>query len=162
MVGPIEHFEIVCYNDLSLGNLKDGGSQGGFIIYRVGGNNVSLPIMWNSKKLCRVVENVMAAETLNPVEATEACFWLANILSEALYVKTNALFEDELRPPPPFQKHPHPILYNPLFLIIPEPPIFKQNFQVTWNLIVESNLAHTAQPWQEHYRNSTVTHISSI
>ena len=52
MVGLIEHFEIVCYNDSSLGNLKDGRSQGGFIIYRVGGNNVFLP-MWNSKKLCR-------------------------------------------------------------------------------------------------------------
>ena len=39
--GPIENFKIVCYDDSSLGNLKDGGSQGGFIIYLVGENNVT-------------------------------------------------------------------------------------------------------------------------
>ena len=33
--GLIENFKIVCYNDSLLGNLKDGGSQGGFIIYLV-------------------------------------------------------------------------------------------------------------------------------
>ena len=47
---PSPNFKIVCYNDSSLGNLKDGGSQGGFIIYLVGENNVSSPIMWKSKK----------------------------------------------------------------------------------------------------------------
>ena len=49
--GPIENFKIVCYNDSSLRNLKDGGSQGGFIIYLVGENNISLPIMWKCEKL---------------------------------------------------------------------------------------------------------------
>ena len=48
--GPIENFKIVCYDDSSLGNLKDEGSRGGFIIYLVGENNVSSPIMWKSKK----------------------------------------------------------------------------------------------------------------
>ena len=62
--GPTENFKIVCYNDSSLGNLKDGGSQGGFIIYVVGENNVSSPIMWKFKKLRRVVKSAMAAETL--------------------------------------------------------------------------------------------------
>ena len=38
---PSPNFKIVCYNDSSLGNLKDGGSQGGFIIYLVGENNVT-------------------------------------------------------------------------------------------------------------------------
>ena len=47
--GPTENFKIVCYNDSSLGNLKDGGSQGGFILYLVGENHVSSPIMWKSK-----------------------------------------------------------------------------------------------------------------
>ena len=48
--GPIENFKIVCYDDSSLGNLKDEGSRGGFIIHLVGENNVSSPIMWKSKK----------------------------------------------------------------------------------------------------------------
>ena len=43
--GPIENFKIVCYDDSSLGNLNDEGSRGGFIIYLVGENNVSSPIM---------------------------------------------------------------------------------------------------------------------
>ena len=73
----------------SLGNLKDGGSEGGFIIYLVGENDVSSPIMWKSKKLYRVVKSAMAAETLNQVEAAEACFWLANLLNEILYCKSN-------------------------------------------------------------------------
>ena len=45
--------------------------------------------MWKSKKLRRVVKSAMAAENLIQVEATEACFWLANLLSEMLYCKPN-------------------------------------------------------------------------
>ena len=78
LLGPKENFKIVCYNDSSLGNLKDGGSQGGFKIYLVSENNVSSPIMWKSKKLCRVVKSAMAAETLIQVEVAMACFWLQN------------------------------------------------------------------------------------
>ena len=89
MPGPIENFKIVCYNDSSLGNLKDGGSQGGFIIYPVGENNVSSPLMWKSKKLCRDLNSAMEAETLIQVEAAKVCFWLANLLSEMLYCKSN-------------------------------------------------------------------------
>ena len=47
--GPIEYFKIVCCSDSSSGNLKDGGLQGGFLIYLVGGNNVFSSIMWKSK-----------------------------------------------------------------------------------------------------------------
>ena len=87
--GPTENFKIVCYNDSSLENFKDGGSQGGFIIYLVGENDVSSPIMWKSKKLCRVVKSTMAAETLIQVKTIEACLWLANLLSKMLYCKPN-------------------------------------------------------------------------
>ena len=45
--------------------------------------------MWKSKELRRVVKSAMAAETLIQVEAAEACFWLANLLSEMLYCKPN-------------------------------------------------------------------------
>ena len=89
MPGSIENFKIVCCNESSLENLKDGGSQGGFVIYLVSENNVSSPIMWKSKKLHRVVRSAMAAETLNQVEAAEACFWLANLLNKILYCKSN-------------------------------------------------------------------------
>ena len=71
---PIGKFEIVCYNDLLLGNLKNGGFQSGFITYLVGENNVSSPITWKSEKLHRVVKNAIAAETLIQVKAAETCF----------------------------------------------------------------------------------------
>ena len=45
--------------------------------------------MWTSKKLHRVVKSVVAEETLIQVEAAEACFLLANLLSEILYCKPN-------------------------------------------------------------------------
>ena len=45
--------------------------------------------MCNSKKLNRVVKSAMAAETLNQVKTTKACFWLANLLSEILWCKLN-------------------------------------------------------------------------
>ena len=51
--GPIENFKIICYNGWSLGNLKNGGSQGGYIIYLVRENSVFSPTIWKSKKLRR-------------------------------------------------------------------------------------------------------------
>ena len=41
--------------------------------------------MWKTT----LVMSAMAAETLIQVEAAEACFWLANLLSEMLYCKPN-------------------------------------------------------------------------
>ena len=38
-------FKIIAYNDSSLGNLNDGGSQVGFIIYLVDESNICSPIM---------------------------------------------------------------------------------------------------------------------
>ena len=89
LLDPIENFKIVCCNDTSLGNLKDAGSQGGFIICLVGENNVSSPTMWKSKTLPRLVKSAMAVETLIPVKAAETCFWLANLLIKMLYCKPN-------------------------------------------------------------------------
>ena len=88
MPGLIENFEIVCYNGSSLENLKDDGSQGGFIICLVSENNISGPIMWKSKKLCRVVKSAVVAETLIQVKAAEACFWIESLLCE-MYCKPN-------------------------------------------------------------------------
>ena len=45
---PIQNFKIAWYNDSSLGNLKDGGSQGEFITYLVYENSISSLIWWKS------------------------------------------------------------------------------------------------------------------
>ena len=76
--------KFVCFNDSSFGNLCDGGSQGSYVIFLEGQNGNCSPLMWQSKKLRRVVRSTMAAETLSLVEAAEACFWLSGILKEIL------------------------------------------------------------------------------
>ena len=67
-----------------IGNLCDGGSQGGYVIFLEGQNGNCTPSMWQSKKLRRVVKSTIAAETLFQVEDSEACFWLSSMLKDVL------------------------------------------------------------------------------
>ena len=66
------------------GNLCDGGSQGSYVIFLEDQNGKCSPLMWQSKKLHRVVRSTMAAETLSQVEAAEVCFWLSGMVKEVL------------------------------------------------------------------------------
>ena len=84
-MGDLATAKFVCFNDSSFGNLCDGGSQGGYVIFLEGQNGNCSPLMWQLKKLRRVVRSTMAAETLSQVEAAEACFWLSCILKEILF-----------------------------------------------------------------------------
>ena len=89
----ISNMTIVIYNDSSFGNLSGGGSQGGFIAYLVDDKENCMPLMWQSKRLKRVVKSAMAAETLIQVEAAEAGFWISKIISEIYNLKTNIPIE---------------------------------------------------------------------
>ena len=84
-MGDLSTAKFVCFNDSSFGNICDGGSEGGYVIFLEGQNGNCSPLMWQSKKLRRVVRSTMAAETLSQVEAAEACFWLSGILTEILF-----------------------------------------------------------------------------
>ena len=84
-MGDLSTAKFVCFNDSSFGNLCDGGSQGGYIIFLEGQNGNCSLLMCQSKKLRRVVSSTMAAETLSQVEVAEACFWLLGILKEILF-----------------------------------------------------------------------------
>lgn len=46
------------------------------MIYLVGENNVSITIMWKSKKLGRVAKSALAADILTQINAAEARVWL--------------------------------------------------------------------------------------
>ena len=65
-------------------DLKVDGVDGGYVIFLEGPNGNCSPLIWQSKTLRRVVRSTMAAETLSPVEAEEACFWLSGMLKEVL------------------------------------------------------------------------------
>ena len=55
---------IRCYSDASFGNLPKDGSQAGFIIFlESNSGNVHCPIYWQSRRIDRIVDSSLAAET---------------------------------------------------------------------------------------------------
>ena len=50
-IGQVEKAQLVSFNDVSLANLKNGGSQSGGIIFIVGEDGEYAPLLWNSKKI---------------------------------------------------------------------------------------------------------------
>ena len=81
----LENYKIVAYNDSSFGNLADGRSQGGFVIYLVNECGQASPIMWQSRKLQRIVKSAMAAETLIQMDCAEACYWIGSLMNEIIH-----------------------------------------------------------------------------
>ena len=88
-LGNLKHLNIGAYSDTSFGNLTDGGSQGGYVIFLVVSNDKYMPIAWQSKRVRRVVKSTLAAETLALVEMAEACIFYRKLLLEILQVKDN-------------------------------------------------------------------------
>ena len=80
----LKNLKIKCYSDASFGKLHDGGSQGGMFL-ELCSNEVSCPIYWQSKRIHRVVNNVMSAETLAMKDALDAGFLVKNLLEELLF-----------------------------------------------------------------------------
>ena len=86
-LGDPSTWEIVCYSDASWGNLPDGGSQGGFLLFLTGEDGIANLITWQSHRLKRVARSTIAAETLSLVDACEASILIANQLREMLDCK---------------------------------------------------------------------------
>ena len=80
-------FTIECYGDASFGNLPNGGSQGGFVIFLVDSHGAKCPLAWQSKKVRRVVKSSLAAETLALLDVAEAGVYLATLLTEITGLK---------------------------------------------------------------------------
>ena len=72
----------VTYSDSSFNNLDNGGSQEGFKMFLTDNIGNSSSVIWQSKKIRRVVKSTMAAETLALVDAAEASFWLSKLFVE--------------------------------------------------------------------------------
>ena len=79
--GDISSSSLILFSDASHGNLSAGGSQGGFIILLYG-NHQSTPLTWRSRKLKRVVESAMGAETMALLEGAEYCMLLKALIKE--------------------------------------------------------------------------------
>ena len=72
----------MCFSDAAFANLKNGGSQGAFIIFLY--ENKYAPIAWTSRKLKQVVKSTLSTETLALEESLEACFMIKSLLAELI------------------------------------------------------------------------------
>ena len=73
------------FSNASLGNMPNGGCQGGYLILLVGESGKFSPIWWNSKKIRRVVRSTLAAETLALAEGIDNGIFLCTLLAELMY-----------------------------------------------------------------------------
>ena len=74
---------IVLYSDSAYKNLSDGvGTCGGYIVFLADREHRSCPISWSSKKLQRVVNSTMAAETLALVNGIKDAIYMQAVLRE--------------------------------------------------------------------------------
>ena len=81
--GKVWHLEKCVYRliDASFGNLPDGGTQGGYIIFLANEKGKVIPI-WNSKKIRRVVRSTLAGETLAMAEGIDMAIFVSTLLTE--------------------------------------------------------------------------------
>ena len=70
-----------CFSDATHASLPCGSSQGAFIIFLTGGDQV-IPIWWKSKKLNRVTKSPLASETMAVNEAADSGFLVAMMVAE--------------------------------------------------------------------------------
>ena len=85
-----EQLELVLFSDASLGNLEDGGSQGGYVIFLKGTNGKTNPVSWQSKKIRRVVRSTLASEALSLADGVDCVISMSMLLNELLFDKYDA------------------------------------------------------------------------
>ena len=83
----LEESVFVVFCDASYGNLRDGSSQGGFIIFLVSFTGKCCPITWQSRKIRRVCKSTLAAESWAMIEAVESCELVQTQLGEIMQSK---------------------------------------------------------------------------
>ena len=76
---------IKCFTDASFRNLPNEGSQAGFIIFlHTTDDNKRCPIYWQSRKIDRVVDSTLAAETVALHEGAKTSIYLANVIKQMM------------------------------------------------------------------------------
>ena len=84
-LGKDDNLKLIIYADASHGNLSDGGSQLGYLIFLVGENQKSCLVNWQSKRIKRVVRSSLSAETLALSDAIDDGVYIAELISELLF-----------------------------------------------------------------------------
>ena len=76
--------KLTVYADASFGNLPDGGSQGGHIIFLSDEYGRCSVISWCSKRIRRVARSTLSAETQAVVEALDSAYLISKCLDAML------------------------------------------------------------------------------
>ena len=76
------NIKLFAYTDASFANLKNGGSQGSYLIFLVGENGLCNLLSWQSKKLKRVARSSLTAETLAMLDGVEASLYIRDLFKE--------------------------------------------------------------------------------
>ena len=90
-IGDVKSVKVVLYSDASWNNLKKGGSQGSYLIFLVGDNELASLIAWSAKRIKQVVRSTIAAETLALAEGVEHCLYIVRILKVILSIDSIAI-----------------------------------------------------------------------
>ncbi|CAG2208259.1 unnamed protein product [Mytilus edulis] len=77
--------KFILFSDASFGNLPDGGSQGGYVVFLMGDDGKVNPITWQSKKLRRVVRSTLASEALALADGVDCVISLAALFKELMH-----------------------------------------------------------------------------
>jgi len=78
-LGNDSDIKVLIFSDSSLGNLPDGGTQGGHFIVLIGKNGRISPITWQSKRIRRVVRSTLAM-----ADAIDNGVFLTSLFSELM------------------------------------------------------------------------------
>ena len=84
----IKNSTIIIYSDASYGNLPDGSSQGGYIIFICDKEGVCAPLFWSSTKIRRIARSTLAAECMSLQEGADTGILIGSLYSELLNLKT--------------------------------------------------------------------------
>ena len=83
-LGDLNKVKVLCYTDASLGNLENGKSTEGYIVFLIGENNTVCPIVWKSKTIQRVVRSTLAAESNALVDGLDEGFFVSFTFNEVI------------------------------------------------------------------------------
>ena len=80
----LENCELEVYTDASFASLRDGGSQGALLVFLKDREGKRSLLLWQTRRLKRVVKSTLAAETMALLEGAEAGVYMAQVLKEVL------------------------------------------------------------------------------
>ena len=80
----LSHLQVSAFSDASFGNLANGGSQIGYVIFIHDEYGNAVPVSWASKKAKRVSRSTLTAETQAAAEAVDTAYVVSKCLEEIL------------------------------------------------------------------------------